>query len=80
MSQDLRSIVLDEIRNLTPETDPADISGTADIREALDFDSMDVLNLTIALSRRLGVDIPEKDAPALLTVDGAVTYLTSRTA
>lgn len=73
--QDLRAVVLAELRNLTPEEDPATIPGDADIRDALDFDSVDILNLTIALAKRLSLDIPEKDVPALTTIDGAVDYL-----
>lgn len=72
---EIRAIVFDEIRRLTPETDPADISPEDDIREALDFDSMDILNLAIALGRRLKVSIPDEDVAKLTTIAGAVAYL-----
>lgn len=75
---ELRAIVIAELRNLTPETDPAEIAGDADIREALDFDSMDVLNFVTALSKRLGVDLPEADYPLVNSVDGAADYLARR--
>jgi acyl carrier protein len=51
---------------------------SADLREALDIDSMDFLNFVIAVHRRLGVDIPELDYPKLATLDGAVTYLKAK--
>ena len=35
----------------------------ADLREALDIDSMDFLNFVTAIHHRLGVDIPELDYP-----------------
>lgn len=76
---DLRAAVIDELRALTPETDPDDIPEDADIREALDFDSMDVLNFVTGLSTRLNVDIPERDVPDVLTIAGAVAYLTKKT-
>lgn len=75
---DLRRLVIEELRNLTPETDPAEIDGNADFRETLDFDSMDLLNFVIALSKRVGVDIPESDYPQVTTIDGAVGYLAER--
>ncbi len=75
---DIRTIVIEELRNLTPETDPAEIGGGEDFRDALDFDSMDVLNLVIALGTRLGVRIPESDYPQITTLDGAVGYLAGR--
>jgi hypothetical protein len=36
------------------------------------------LNFVIAVHHRLGIDIPELDYPKLVTLDGAVTYLTAR--
>lgn len=75
---EIRNVVIDELRNLTPEIDPAEIAGDADIREALDFDSMDILNLVTALHKRLGIDIPEADYPKITTIDGAVAYLRER--
>jgi acyl carrier protein len=39
---------------------------------------MDFLNFVIAVHHRLGIDIPELDYPKLVTLDGAVTYLTAR--
>lgn len=74
----LKAVVLDELRKLTPEVDPADIPEDADIREALDFDSMDVLNFVTSLTQRTGIEIPERDVPQVLTVGGAVAYLGRR--
>ena len=51
------------------------VDPSADLREALDINSMDFLNFVIAIHHRLGVDIPEIDYPKLMTLDGAVSYL-----
>ncbi len=76
MTEDeIRRVVVEELRNIAPESDPAAIAPDDDIREALDIDSMDVLNFVIALHRRLHVDIPDIDAPKLLTIAGATAYL-----
>lgn len=77
-ADDIRSIVIAEIRRIAPESDPAAVDPRDDIREVMDLDSMDVLNLVIALAGRLGVDIPELDYPHLLTLDGAVAYLAAK--
>ena len=45
---------------------------------SLDIDSMDVLNLVIALHKRTGIDIPESDYGKMITIDGAVAYLTAK--
>jgi acyl carrier protein len=51
------------------------IGDEADLREALDLDSMDIFNLVVALSQRLGIDIPDADAGQLVTLGGGVSYL-----
>jgi len=74
---DIRKMVHEELNNIAPEVDLASIDPAADLREALDIDSMDFLNFVIAIHHRLGVDIPEIDYPKLVTLDGAVAYLTA---
>lgn len=73
--EEIRQVVLEELANLAPESDPASLRGDADIRETLDLDSMDFLNLLIALHQRLNVAIPDEDAGKLATLDNALDYL-----
>ena len=75
---DIRRAVIEELGNVAPETDPASIDPGADVREALDVDSMDFLNFVIALHERLRIDIPEIDYPKLLTIAGATKYLLAK--
>lgn len=76
----IRKAILEELGNIAPEADLAAVDPAADLREALDIDSMDFLNFVIALHRRLAVDIPEIDYPKLVTLDGAMTYLRAKMA
>jgi acyl carrier protein len=75
---DIRKVVQEELNNIAPEIDLATIDPAADLREALDIDSMDFLNFVTAIHRRLHVDIPEPDYPKLVTLDGAVKYLQNK--
>lgn len=75
---DIRAVLHEELNNIAPEADLAKIDPTADLREALDIDSMDFLNFIIALHQRLGVDIPELDYPKLVTLKGALAYVTAK--
>lgn len=70
-----RALLVEILRSIAPETDPAALAGNEDIREALDIDSMDFLNFATALSRRTGREIPEADYSRLFTMDGAVAWL-----
>ena len=74
----ITAILHEELGNIAPEMDLRKLDPAADVREALDIDSMDFLNFVIAIHHRLGVEIPELDYPRLRTLVGAVAYLKAR--
>jgi len=67
--------VREELSNIAPEADLTTVDPVADLREALDIDSMDFLNFVTAIHQRLGIDIPELDYPKLVTLDSMIAYL-----
>jgi len=75
---EIRKAIEEELGNIAPEADLRKLDPAADLRDALDIDSMDILNFVTAIHQRLGVDIPELDYPKLVTLDGAVSYLAAR--
>jgi acyl carrier protein len=74
----IRQVIDDELTNIAPETTPADVPDDADLREALDIDSISFLNFVTALHQRLDIDIPEIDYAKLFTKRGAITYLAAK--
>jgi acyl carrier protein len=77
---DIRKVVQEELGNIAPEIDFANVDPTTDLREAIDIDSMDFLNFVTAIHRRLGLDIPEVDYPKLTTLQSAIAYIQSKLA
>jgi acyl carrier protein len=75
---DVRKIVQEELNNIAPEIDLATVTPTADLREAIDIDSMDFLNFITAVHQRTGIDIPETDYPKLTTLAGIFAYLDAK--
>ncbi len=75
---DIYKVLQEELNNIAPEIDMSGIDRGADLREAMDIDSMDFLNFISALHRRIGIDIPEIDYPKLVTLDGAIAYLRAK--
>lgn len=75
---DIKAIVLRELHKIAPEIDLNQLDASIDLREQVDLDSMDILNLAIAIHEATGVDIPEADYPQMVTIDGSVAYLRSR--
>ena len=75
---DITAVLIDELGRIAPEIDASRLDPNAELREELDIDSMDFLNLVTALSERLKLDIPEIDYPKLAIFDHAVDYLVQR--
>lgn len=79
MSDDeLRAVILREVGNIAPEINLEQIDPASNLREQVDLDSMDMLNLLIAIHGATGVDIPEADYAKMASVNDAVAYLRTR--
>ncbi len=76
--QDIRAALIEALSAIAPEGDYAALRGDRPLRDQLDIDSFDFLNVVIRLHDKLGVDIPEADYQKLATPDSAVDYLASR--
>lgn len=74
----IKAVVFDVLGAIAPELDPAVIAPDRPLRQQVDIDSFDFLNVIIRLHERLGVDIPEKDYGELLTLNGTIDYLLRR--
>jgi len=75
VSRDFRATILALLHDVRPEAPLEALPPDADLREELDLDSMDVLNLVIGLSEAVGLEIPEEDYHHLVTLDRCVAYL-----
>lgn len=78
-TQEARALIVMELGNIAPEADYETLDPKADLREALDIDSLDFLNFVTALHKKTGVNVPESDYRRLLTLDGAAIYLVEKT-
>lgn len=76
--EEIRTTVLDVLSGIAPEVDPPEIDTGVELRDQLEIDSMDLLNLLVGVHERTGVDIPERDYPKLVTIDDLVQYLAAR--
>ena len=74
-AEEIRRILLEELGNIAPEADLGALDESANLRQELDIDSMDLLNWITAIHARLGVNIPERDYAKLSTLKAAVDYL-----
>jgi acyl carrier protein len=75
---DVRSKLLGLLHQVAPDIDLGRVDPGADLREQTDLDSMDFLNLMLAIERALGVSVPETEYGKLDTLDAMVEYLVRR--
>ncbi|MBS3803573.1 MAG: acyl carrier protein [Oleiphilaceae bacterium] len=73
--QEIRAAVIEELVNVAPDIDPAAVEDEKSLRDEYDLDSMDSVNLVIAIHRRLGVSIPDSEFGRLQSVEDVVNYL-----
>jgi acyl carrier protein len=75
---EIRQLVIRTLSDVAPEFDFATIAADKPLREQIDIDSFDFLNVIIRLHEKLKLDIPESDYDQLATLDGAVDYLSKK--
>jgi acyl carrier protein len=71
----IRAGVLASLCEVAPEVESDQLSATRPLRQQVDLDSMDWLNVIIGWHRRFGVEIPEADYARLTTLDAVVAYI-----
>lgn len=72
---ELRQRILACIASIAPEAPLDELEGDADLRDELDLDSMDFLNVLIAVEKQTGVSVPERDYPLVRSLDALVAYV-----
>ena len=76
--EELKTKLLNLIIGIAPDVDAAAVLPGVPLRDQFDFDSMDTLNLAIAIQRELGVDVPEAEYSKLASLDSGVDYLIAK--
>jgi acyl carrier protein len=75
---DIRRALIEALASVAPEGDYDRLKPDRPLRDQLDIDSYDFLNVVVRLHEQLGVDIPEADYQKLATLDSALAYLAPR--
>jgi acyl carrier protein len=73
--QQAREVVLQALREIAPEVSPDELDPDVPFQDQIDLDSMDFLNLVIALQERTGIEVPERGYPTMDSLKACTTYL-----
>ena len=67
--------VKDIIATIAPDEDISSLNGSDPLREQIELDSMDFLDIVMELRKRYSVQVPEEDYGQLATLDSCAEYL-----
>lgn len=73
--EDIRKAIVDIIQEILPDDDLGGLDEDKPLREQIELDSMDFLDIVMELRKRYSVEVPEKDYPQLATMSSTVSYL-----
>ncbi|MDU9047208.1 MAG: acyl carrier protein [Candidatus Electrothrix sp. Rat3] len=72
---EIKDIILEIIEDIDEDADFDDLDADQPLRDQLDLDSMDFLDIVMELRKRYKLQIPEEDYPELATLTSCVNYL-----
>ncbi|MFN0242415.1 MAG: acyl carrier protein [Planctomycetota bacterium] len=73
--EEIIAAVKDIIHTIAPDEELGSLATDVRLREQIELDSMDFLDIVMELRKRYGVQVPEEDYKELATLDGCVRYL-----
>lgn len=72
---DIKDLIIEIIEDIDDEADFDNLDPDQPLRDQLDLDSMDFLDIVMELRKRHKLQIPEEDYPQLATLTSCTNYL-----
>ena len=73
--EEVKQIVLAIIADIAPDEDLSKVKPSVRLRDQLELDSMDFLDIVMELRKKYGIEVPEADYPKLASLDSCAEYL-----
>ena len=73
--EEIIEAVKDIIHTIAPDEDLSGLVESERLRDQIELDSMDFLDIVMELRKRYGVQVPEEDYMQLATLQGCADYL-----
>ena len=72
---EIKNVILEIIEDIDEDADFDSLNPDEPLRDQLDLDSMDFLDIVMELRKRYKLQIPEEEYPELSTLNSCVNYL-----
>jgi acyl carrier protein len=73
-----KKAVVDIIADIAPDEDLSNLKPDVRLRDQVQLDSMDFLDIVMELRKRYGLEVPEADYGHLASLDSSAEYLTPK--
>jgi acyl carrier protein len=77
-NQSIKDLVCKLILDIAPEADMQNLDPNEELREELDLDSMDFMNLLDSIAKETAVNVPEGDYSKVNSLQLLTDYIASR--
>ena len=74
--EEVRKIILNILADIAPDEDISCIDDNTKLRDQIDLDSMDFLDIVMELRKRFNIEVPEQDYEHLVSMKSCIDYLT----
>ena len=72
---EVRQVIVNILQDIAPDEDVSSINDDATLREQIDLDSMDFLDIVMELRKRFNIEVPESDYQKLASMTSCIQYL-----
>ena len=72
---EVRQVIISILKDIAPDEDVNSIEDDVVLREQIDLDSMDFLDIVMELRKRFHIEVPESDYPELASMASCIQSL-----
>lgn len=76
--EQVKQTVINIINEIAPDENTSNLKSEVNLRNQMDLDSMDFLDIVMELRKQHGIEVPEEDYPKLASLDSCADYLTPK--
>ncbi len=73
--EEVRQAVVSILEDIAPDEDLSSIKDEVTLRDQMDLDSMDFLDIVMELRKRFNIEVPESDYQQLVSMSSCIQYL-----
>ena len=76
--EEIKVEIKDIIHTIAPDEDLSVLTDDGVLREQIELDSMDFLDIVMELKKQHKIEVPQEDYPQLASMNSCVEYLTPK--